>query len=200
MKRSQGFTLLEMIVAIGIFAVIATISFASLDRFIDDQDRLEGHLEELKRLQLGFTTIARDMQNLVQRPVRDGYGDAEPALMMKALNSRPDELLRITTLQPGGASPGLGRLLRVAYRFDDDALYRISWPVLDRDQDSPETRRLLLSGLREINTTLLMAEEQSVQTESTWSDPEQLPDGVEWRFILADGREFHRVFEVRHAR
>jgi len=199
MKLSRGFTLLEMIVAIGIFAVIATISFASLNRFLDDQARLESRMDEIKKLQLAFTIVEQDMQYLAQRPVRDGFGDAEPAFIMSSPQSLPDELVRFTTYQRNSAVPGVSRLMRAAYRFEDDQLYRVNWQVLDRDQDSVEVKRILLSGLRDASLSLLVTSDNETQSKSEWTDPEQLPDGVELRLVMDDGREYRRVFEVKHA-
>lgn len=200
MKQHRGFTLLEMIVAIGIFAVIATISFASLNRFLDDQTRLESRLDDLNNLQMAFTIIQQDLQYLAQRPVRDGFGDLEAAVVLNPRQSLPDELVRFTTYQRNSSVPGFSRLMRVSYRFEDDKFYRVNWHILDRDQDSAEVKRILLSGLRDVSLSLLVANENEVQSKTDWDDSEQLPDGVELRLVMDDSREYRRVFEVKHAR
>jgi len=39
MKRHSGFTLLELMVAIGIFALVSVIAYGSLDRLLNDRQR-----------------------------------------------------------------------------------------------------------------------------------------------------------------
>jgi len=71
MKHSRAFTLLEMIVAIGIFAVIAVVSYGSLNRFFDHRDILQTEFEKMKDLQLAFSLLQQDMHFISERIVRD---------------------------------------------------------------------------------------------------------------------------------
>ena len=108
--RTGGFTLLEMVVAIGIFAIIATISYVSLDRFIDTRNLVEERHDKLKSLQTTMTLMGRDMRFMVNRPVRDGHGDPELALLSGDNIALEDgELLRLTTSRP---EPGIGLVSR----------------------------------------------------------------------------------------
>ena len=199
-KSVHGFTLLEMIVAIAVFAVIAMISFANLNRFINDQASLDERLLHLKQLQLAFSILGRDMHFLVQRPVRNAYGDLEPALVFDADVPASRELIRFTTARADDRYPDRASLQRTAYRLEQGRLYRYSWQVLDRDQDSREDRRLLLSGLKDVQVVPLLPLTGEQQDEPSLQGLGQLPDGFEWRFIMEDGREYRRVYEVRHAR
>ena len=139
------------------------------------------------------------MYYLSARPVRDGFGDAEPALLIDAQESVPGELLRFTTSQVSTAASDLSIPTRVAYRVEDNQLYRVSWQVLDRDQDSKETVRRLAENLADVNVSLLVVEEGGVNAPATWGYADRLPDGIEWLIELADGRSYQRIFEVRHA-
>lgn len=199
MKHTNGFSLLEMIVAIGIFSVIATIGYASLNRFLDEQDEIALRIDHLRQLQSAFSIIEQDMHFLTARSVRDGYGDVEPALFIDALQSVPGELLRITTSQVSTSASGLSIPTRVAYRIESNRLYRVSWQVLDRDQDSKETIRRLADNLEDVSIALLLLEDDSVNAQTSWGYQERLPDGIEWRFTSSDGRTYRRIFEVRHA-
>jgi len=199
MTRSDGFTLLEMVVAIGIFSVIATISSLSLNRFFEDRERLQARSTELARLQQTFLNIGRDMRFMSRRQVRDGFGDPEPVLMAGHPDSPTGELIRFSALRPDYRIPGSGRITRAAYRIEDGSLYRVSWSVLDRDQDSREVRQLLISGLLRVVVTPLLMVDGVTERRSSWDSERALPDGIEWRIVMRDGREFRRVFEVAHA-
>lgn len=195
MKHSRAFTLLEMIVAIGVFAVIAVTSYASLNRFLDHRDILQAEMDKMKELQLAFSLLQQDMHFITARSVRDAYGDLEPALMINNENVS-GELLRFTTARGNIFLPDGSSLQRTAYRWQDGNFIRITWSVLDRDQDSIESKHLLLSDIDSVTVNVLQSVDGSVQQLDAWEDDDKLPGGVAWTIKLADGKQYSRVFEV----
>ncbi len=138
MKYSRAFTLLEMIVAIGIFAVIAIVSYGSLNRFLDNRDVLQAEIEMMKDLQLAFSLLEQDMHFMSERIVRDEYGDPEPLLIVNSIDIA-GELLRFTTARRSVSLPGVSTLQRTSYRWENGDFIRVNWQVLDRDQDAIES-------------------------------------------------------------
>lgn len=144
-RPARGFTLLELLVALAIFAVLGVAAYAGLDVVLDAKDRIETKAEQLGRLQMLFVLMGRDIEQTVDRRVRDNYGDPLPGMI------GTDTALEFT--RAGWRNPaGLKRsqLQRVAYGLKDETLTRASWDVLDRAQDSePHTATLLadVSGL-----------------------------------------------------
>ena len=196
--RTGGFTLLEMVVAIGIFAIIATISYVSLDRCIDTRNLVEERHDKLKSLQTTMTLMGQDMRFMVNRPVRDGLGDPEPALLSGdniALDE--GELIRLTTSRP---EPGIGlvsRPQRVGWRLRDGALQRVIWNVLDRDQDSSELVRTVIQDVASVAIRFFTySEDGELDTIAEWTDGETLPIGVEFLLTLENGLEFRRLISV----
>ena len=198
MKHSRAFTLLEMIVAIGIFAVIAVVSYASLNRFLDHRDVLQTEIETMKELQLAFSLLEQDMHFISERIVRGAYGDPEPLLMINNINVA-GELLRFTTARPAVSLPQTSALQRTAYRWENGDFIRVNWQVLDRDQDARESKHLLLSDVQGVTVTVLQSIGGAMQSIDTWDTEDKLPDGVEWSIQMADGKQYRRVFEVMHA-
>lgn len=196
MKHSRAFTLLEMIVAISVFAVIAIISYASLNRFLDNRDVLENEMTTMKELQLAFSLLEQDMHFISERIIRDGYGDPEPLLMLNNINLA-GELLRFTAARRNVSLPGVSSLQRRSYRWEDGDFIRVSWQVLDRDQDSSESKHLLLSDVDSVRVSVMQADEETTQTLSTWDTADKLPDGIEWQIQMKNGKQYRRVFEIR---
>jgi general secretion pathway protein J len=136
----RGFTLLELLVALAIFAVLGVAAYAGLDVVLDAKDRIETKSDQLGRLQMLFVLMGRDIEQTARRGVRDTYGDPLPALLGS------DTALEFT--RAGWRNPaGLRRshLQRVAYGLTDETLTRATWDVLDRAQDS-EPRSVNLLG------------------------------------------------------
>lgn len=200
MSRPQGgFTLLEMVIAIGIFAVIGAGSYATLSSTIETHRELTRRNGALGELQTTLAALERDIRFLAPRPVQDGFGDPEAALVM-----RPDdplsqgELLRFTAYTPS-IDPGAGWTVprRIAWRFEDGDLVRVAWRVLDRDQDSDEQRHVLATGLIDAAVSVVdWSPESGIRVRSEWNNGAELPSAIEITLTTGDGRQYRRVFEI----
>ena len=197
MKHSRAFTLIEMIVAIAIFAVIATISYASLNRYLDYRDVVEQELHYQRSLQQAFSMLERDMRFMTERVVRDEYGDPE-ALLIINNEDVAGELARFTGARRNVSVPGISALQRIAYRWENDTLVRISWKVLDREQEAEESRHQLLTGVSNVSVSTLQNSAGILSPYSSWEQLDRLPDGMEWLITMDDGRQYRRIFEVKH--
>src|SRR3990167_3324124 len=78
MKAVRGFTLIEILVAVLIFAMIGVAAFSTLRAAQDAQTTLRERGERFLKLQRAVTTFSRDYQQLAFRRVRDSYGDRLP--------------------------------------------------------------------------------------------------------------------------
>jgi len=142
-------------VAIGIFAVISSMSYATLSQFLIVRDGVEASQREMRQLQQTFTLFERDFRFMVARPVRDEFGDAETAVVFES-GDIEGEIIRMTVSEPDTAVAGSSRLRRIGWRLQDGDLYRDTWLVLDRVQDSEPVTRLIL---REVSQVELLAYE-----------------------------------------
>lgn len=131
-NRLSAFTLVEMLVVVGILGFIGLASFdmASMGirvkRALIDQEAV---MFESIRL---WQWIERDMEQLVDRTVRDELGEFEFSLKLE------NGVLDFT--KAGWTNPlGINRseLQRVRYQYDEDeaVLKRTFWRVLDKEQD-----------------------------------------------------------------
>lgn len=177
--------------------MIAAMSYGALNQVIDVRERMVDRNELLKGLQTTFAVIDRDMRFALPRSVRNGFGEIEAAMI-----STPDspfeegELIRLTTSAPDPRLGRLQRLSRVALRLEDGKLYRDSWQVLDRDQDSEKRARLLLENVDGVSLKFVSwTEEGSMDTQGEWTELNKLPAGVEVEVTVND-IDYRRVYEV----
>jgi general secretion pathway protein J len=141
--KSDGFTLLELLVALSIFALISVSLYGSLSSMLDTKEHLEKQSEQLREIQTAFRIIGRDIEQSVDRPIRTAY-EQLPAMRWA---EHPGEF-EFTT--GGRRNPLLlkrSSLQRVAYRLEDGELIKDSWPVLDRDVDSKPFSQVILRGV-----------------------------------------------------
>ncbi|MCB1656922.1 MAG: type II secretion system minor pseudopilin GspJ, partial [Pseudomonadales bacterium] len=76
MQAARGFTLLELLVAVAIFALLGVGSYRLLASTISVRDTAKAHDAALIQLQRSFIVMNRDLSQAVARPIRDQYGDA----------------------------------------------------------------------------------------------------------------------------
>jgi len=144
--RSCGFTLLELLVAMAIFAVLAALSYGGLDTVLNTSRYTTIQVERFQQLQSAILMISRDLTQLADRPIRDEYGDLRASFVMGG--ERDNQQIEFT--RGGRRNPaGFNRssFQRVAYVVQDSRLMRISWSVLDRTQDTKPTLLPLIDGV-----------------------------------------------------
>jgi len=76
-KFAVGFTLLELLVALTVFAVISVMAYSGLNTVITARLQIKQQAEQLANLQQIFIKLGRDIEQIVQRPIRNQYGDEE---------------------------------------------------------------------------------------------------------------------------
>ncbi len=156
-SNRQGFTLLELLVALAIFALIATAIYNSLAMMITTSTRLDEAGKSLREVQNTMRIMGRDLTQVIDRPVRGSYGDELPPLRWPGL----DDQLEMTS---AGRSNPLRQsrcsLQRVAFRVKDGQLERLLWPVLDQAQASKPFVQPLLSGVSSLEVSFQSGQEQ----------------------------------------
>lgn len=205
-RRSSGFTLLEVMVAIATTAAIAAVAYSVVSAV---SRAAEGQLEEAERLadlQLAMSIVERDLKQAIARPVVDELDNQLPALLS---NSRFGALVEFSRV--GWQNPlqlPRGGVQRVRYTLEDEQLWRENWQVLDRVSESRLQRALLFDGVEEVQLRFLDVDDSvrvrrlDDQWESRWPDIDPggevnlyaLPGAIELTITLKDWGEVRRVF------
>ena len=162
-RKTGGFTLLELLIALAIFGLLSVMSYSGLRSVLDQHARTGEVADRLGELQKLYLVMQRDVEQIVPRPIRSEYGDESPALA-------GSEVLQFTR---GGWSNPLGRprssLQRVGYAFEDDALVRYSWQVLDRAQDSQPLQQPLTEAVSNMSVRYLSP---GGEWRTSWPEPD----------------------------
>jgi len=192
--RCRGFTLIELLVALVIFVLLAVMAYGGLSRVLAARDSFERHNDRLADLQMAFMLMSRDIEQAVDRPIRDAFGDALPALQG---GGQGVELTRDGWRNPGGFMRS--QLQRVGWQLDGDRLRRLTWAVIDRAPDSEPVRPVMLDKVDSLDFRFLDEQgqwhEQWPPASSNASQPD-LPQAVEVTLELDDWGEIRRLFRI----
>ena len=211
-KCASGFTLVEVLIALAITAFVATIAYSSLSTVIIGMESTRENSQRAYAVNRAWMIITRDLRQFVNRPVRDEFGEPEPALQ-----GGPAARFALSLTRSGWHNPNArlrSNLQRVNYRIEDEALWRDSYSVLDRAADTEPASVKLLEGVEYLDLAFLesLAAVESNRASSTletrgwpdsWvvdtSEPGSVlapPVALQITLQLSDWGEMSRLYEL----
>ena len=151
---SSGFTLIEVLLAIALTAVVAFMAYAGVSAAADAAEHHRMQVQRLGDLQTAMRWITRDLQQQLDRQVLDARGDK---LMALQGGEQSDPLLELSHI--GWNNPldqPRGSVQRVRYRLEEGKLWRENWLVLDRVDDDEHLQTVeLLDGVSAVRLAFL---------------------------------------------
>ena len=132
-KSNHGFTLLEILVALLIFTILSMMLVSGLHSVMNAYTITTQRAERLHQLQLTLLMISRDVEQMINRPIMINSGREEQAFVG---DDRSFTFTHLGLSNPTGTIARSG-MQRTRYSFYDNAVWRVTWPVVDQ---APQTR------------------------------------------------------------
>jgi general secretion pathway protein J len=165
LRRPSGFTLIELVVALFISAIMFLFGYRALSQAISSRKEVDEQSARLQALQTTMRILEQDFELAEPRPVRNTIGDGYMAAFSAA---GPSALGSVSTQLTGsslkGASPPLVSLTRVGwtnpvgiqrsemqrviYTIENGALTRSYYPVLDATEAVQPVKRVLIDHVK----------------------------------------------------
>jgi general secretion pathway protein J len=195
MKRQSGFTLVELLVALAIFAVLSVIVASALHHTLFAYSKIKQNQKQLRKLALTEQLLRADIAQCQPRPVYDINGKRFPALYQSSAAN-----LELTTASRVNPSALYDRstLQRVRYQLQDHQLTRTTWPTLDGYENKKGQTEVLLTH---VDTWHLSFVDNKGHTTDHWDMSSQfgtakLPAGIILDIRLTTRQSFHGVFAI----
>lgn len=188
----RGFTLVEVLVATAVFAIMSALAWGGLNAVIRAREVLVAEQQDFARTLRAVGMLERDLLGAVARPVRGNYGEPLPALQGDG------DHLELTRL--GFASAlvdARSNLERVVYEQDGNTLKRGRYAVLDRAAGSLPEFSAVRDRLRRLHFRYLDAQGRWLDAWPRRDDkPEALPRAIEFRLDIDGVGEISRLIEL----
>ncbi|MBS1199486.1 MAG: type secretion system protein GspJ [Proteobacteria bacterium] len=200
MRRLRGFTLIEVLVATVILAILSIMAHRGVAETRLAVERTRGHMERVREVQRAVTLMTADFRQLAPRPVRALVGDGyRPAL------ERDPNAINLVEMSrdgwPNTIGAPRGTVQRVLYLVEEDKLIRRHWQVTDATLANEPVSRELLSGVEQVRIRYMNGGREWQEQWPPLGMPAPIalrarPLAVEFVIVLADYGEIRRVIEV----
>jgi general secretion pathway protein J len=166
-RRARGFTLIEVMVAVMIAAILAVMAFSAMSQALDNREKLRVRAARLMSVQAAMRSLVQDFSQMQPRPVREPLGDGYQGALLSTVATVPEVIFT-----RGGWSNPAGQprsnLQRVRYSLRDGVLYRDHWVVLDAQLQPDPLPRRLLDGVKDFQLRYM---DDARNWQTSWPPP-----------------------------
>ena len=148
-----GFTLVEVLIAMAITALISVVAYTGLSSALSGAESLRSAGGRAYDINQTWALLSRDLRQVVNRPVVDEFGQVVPALMGGEMAREPLALTR-AGWHNSSAAPR-STLQRVRWWLEDERLWRAYFPVLDRTAGTEPVETAILEGVERFELRFL---------------------------------------------
>lgn len=158
-RKLSGFTLVEILVALMIFAIVGVLAAMSLRAMIRTHHALQKTDTQLLQLQITMYRLRQDIAQIINRPIIDSNDNIEAALV--GINENKIIFTRTGVQNPLHIS-AKSNMQRVSYVLEKNKLLRLTWPVLDQAPDTKPESQVLLNHVQSVQWQFLTDHHQWV--------------------------------------
>ncbi|MEP7157071.1 MAG: type II secretion system minor pseudopilin GspJ [Betaproteobacteria bacterium] len=208
-NKQAAFTLVELLIALAIFAIMALMSYRALDSVFQTRQHLNVETARLRDVALLFARLDDDFATLLDRRPRNADNLLDDALRLTALLPGANDATLVFTRSGFAGSIGTAATpQRVGYRLKDGTFELLLWPGLDA---APRTAPEAFAALANVSDARWRAMDRGGNWQNVWRTtpvsaglqpgvgviPGAYPAAMELTITLASGEQFKRIFALR---
>ena len=194
--KQRGFTLLEVMVALGILAFVVISTHQILDSTTKAKDASDEKIAELNGLQTTFRLMDQDFSQMTKRAVRNESGDVQEYYLLAGRYVLESQYDGIAFVRDGWINPinllPRSELQAVGYRVIDDNLERVYRVYVDQLDNMEPRVQQVLENVEELKFEFL-------DSDNKWQEQwevKALPKAVAVTLQQIEAEHIRRVFLV----
>ena len=172
MHSKRGFTFIEMLLAVAIFALVGLASVAVLDSVTRSDEASRAATLRLQQLQRAMMLIERDFWQISQRQIRVNGEAPVTQTLAGAVNWIESDDDGITFSHAGWTNPGMvlarSEVQLVGYRLKERQLQRLYYLYPDAVTGTDPNIQPLLEDIDELKFRYLVKEDGQEQWKEFW--------------------------------
>ena len=184
----SGFTLVEVLVAVLVFGLVAAITYGGLNALTSTSGEHQARADDFAALQRAVAALDRDLRQLTSRPVRQAGNAISPAL-----TGDSSTLLGTRAGWVNPARQQRSQLQRFGWQLENNRLVRRYWSVTDAVPGSAPLINLQIDQVQALN---LRYRDEVGQWHSRWPIDgrlDRLPSAIEYRLLSERFGEIRRL-------
>jgi general secretion pathway protein J len=184
-----GLTLIEMLVALAVFAVLGVMGYRATATAMETRQRVATEMQRWRDIANFVQIIESDLTQYVERPGNVGTGSSATAGTLLLTQTNGATELSFLKLDGGGAT-----VRRRGYRLDGQRLVQLRWPGTDA-ASIPEAHPILEKAL---HCTVLAADGQRYPVWPDVKSGQQIkPAAVDVELEISDVGTIRRLVTLR---
>ncbi|KJY84098.1 general secretion pathway protein GspJ [Vibrio galatheae] len=192
--RAQGFTLIEVLVAIAIFASLSVGAYQVLNQVQRSNEISIERSERLKSLQRALVFLDNDFRQMALRQSRTNGEDPSPLLLQWQDYLLDSDAKGVLFTRAGWRNPSQqfprGEVSKVGYRIKDKQLQRIWWRYVDTPAGQEGISMPLLDDVESFDMRFYDGSEW----QQNWETNLALPQAVALSLELSDYGKIERIY------
>jgi len=193
-KRQQGFTLIEVLVAIAIFASLSVGAYQVLNQIQRSNELSLERSERLKSLQRTLVFMDNDFRQMALRQSRTNGEETSKQLIQWQDYLLDSDAKGIMFTRLGWHNPQQqfprGEISKVGYRIKDEQLERVWWRYVDTPVGQEGVIMPLLDGVESFKMRFYDGSKWS----DNWQNNYRLPTAVTVSLELKDYGKIERIY------
>lgn len=191
MKKSLGFTLIEILIALTIFSIMATITSSVLYAVFQSRDKTISHAVKLSEVQMAFVLIERDLTQIVNHPIKT-------ALTKESAVLGEENIIHFTR---GGIVNPLNSkkestFNRVIYLLENGIFLRKNQMAVNTNQTISHYEKILLTDITELRFNYIDANNQVL---SHWYN-KKLPKAIRITIKTKQWGKLSQIYSLPQSR